>query len=224
VTFSLILFIVWFLKYNQIKAIKIYALAKNWTIVLINTRAYLFRKKRKNKFIKIRIREKTEKMTLVYSTEGYFCEGEVVKDWRFKMEFGRIILSDLKLSLVKKSDINLTEMGSSVDSYKEGFIIPLTQIKKAYSANIQKVYVVVIETRDGLLFSITMANEKSIGRQDSIDLSEKINTTILLALKESIGAQSLTDYKIKPQTNSCINCGEEISYSWKFCKNCGREL
>ena len=161
---------------------------------------------------------------IVYSNEGYFCEGEVVKDWRFKMEYGRIILSELKLSLVKKSDISLTEMGSSVDKYGEGFIIPLTQIKKAYSANIQKIYVVVIETRDGLLFSMTMANEKSIGRKDSIDLSEKINATILLAHSESSNAQVVSDYKIKPQTNSCSNCGEEISHSWKFCKNCGREL
>jgi hypothetical protein len=163
-------------------------------------------------------------MTLVYSTEGFFCEGEVVKDWRFKMEYGKIILTELELSLVKKSNISLTEMGSSVDNYKDGFIIPLKQIKKVYSVNIQKIYVVVIETRDNLLFSITMANERSIGRQDSINLSEKINSTILLALKESENTENVTDYKIKPQTNSCINCGEEISHSWKFCKNCGREL
>ena len=164
------------------------------------------------------------KMALVYSNEGFFCEGEVVKDWKFKMEYGRIILSELELSLVKKSNISLTEKGSSVDNYKEGFEIPLTQIKKAYSTNIQKIYVIVIETRDGLSFSITMANERSIGRQESINLSEKINSTILLANKESKSTQNVTDYKIKPQTNSCINCGEEISYSWKFCKNCGREL
>ncbi len=140
------------------------------------------------------------------------------------MEHGKIILSELELSLVKKSNISLTEMGSSVDNYKEGFVIPLTQIKKAYSANIQKIYVVVIETRDGLLFSITMANNRSIGRKDSINLSEKINSTVLLALKESNTTQNVGDYKINPQTNSCINCGAEISHIWKFCKNCGREL
>ena len=165
-----------------------------------------------------------EKMTLVYSTEGYFCEGEVVKDWRFKMEFGRILLTETELTLVKKSNIKLTEQGSSVDNYKADFIIPLTQIKKAYSVKIQKIYVVVIETRDGLLFSITMANDNSIGRKNSINLSEKINSTVLLALKESNAAQTVGDYKKKPQTNSCINCGAEISNSWKYCKNCGREL
>ena len=163
-------------------------------------------------------------MALVYSNEGYFCEGEVVKDWKFKMENGKIILSELELSLVKKSNISLTEMGSSVDNYKEGFVIPLTQIKKAYSANIQKIYVVVIETRDGLLFSITMANERSIGRRESINLSEKINSTILLAIKASKNTQNAGDYKIKPQTNSCINCGQEFAPNAKFCKNCGREL
>ena len=99
-------------------------------------------------------------MTLVYSTEGFFCEGEVVKDWRFKMEYGKIILTELELSLVKKSNISLTEMGSSVDNYKDGFVIPLTQIKKAYSVNIQKIYVVVIETRDNLLFSVTLAKNQ----------------------------------------------------------------
>jgi hypothetical protein len=163
-------------------------------------------------------------MALVYSTEGFFCEGEVVKDWKFKMEYGRIILSELELSLVKKSNINLTEMGSSVDNYKEGFVIPLTQIKKTYSTKIQKVYVVVIETRDGLLFSLTMANNRSIGRLDSINLSEMINSTILLAAKSNKNTQNDVDYKIKPISNRCTTCGEEISYNWKFCKNCGREL
>ncbi len=140
------------------------------------------------------------------------------------MENGKIILSELELSLVKKSNISLTEIGSSVDNYKEGFVIPLTQIKKAYSANIQKIYVVVIETRDGLMFSITMANERSIGRRESINLSEKINSTILLAIKASKNTQNAGDYKIKPQTNSCINCGQEFAPNAKFCKNCGREL
>ena len=163
-------------------------------------------------------------MVLVYSTEGLFCEGEVTKDWKFKMEYGRIILSELELSLIKKSNISLTEMGSSVDNYKEGFIIPLTQINKAYSAKIQKIYVVVIETRDGLSFSITMANERSIGRQISIDLSEIINSTILLAIKSTKNTQNVDNYKIKPLANKCIKCGEEISHNWKFCKNCGREL
>ncbi|MBA7526465.1 hypothetical protein ES705_18627 [subsurface metagenome] len=163
-------------------------------------------------------------MALVYSTEGYFCEGEVVKDWKFSMEYGRIVLSALELSLVKKSNISLTERGSSVDNYKDGFVIPLTQIKKAYSSKIQKIYVVVIETRDGLLFSITMANNRSIGRLESINLSEMINSTILLAIKASKSTQNAGNYEIKPQTNRCINCGEEVSHIWKFCKNCGREL
>ena len=163
-------------------------------------------------------------MAIVYSNEGSFCEGEVVKDWKFKMEYGKIILSEMALSLVKKSNISLTEMGSSVDNYKEGFEIPLTQIKKAYSTKIQKVYVVVIETRDGLSFSITMANERSFGRQESITLSDLINSTILLAIKANKNTQNVSDYKIKPLSNKCINCGGEISHNMKFCKHCGTEL
>ena len=163
-------------------------------------------------------------MAIVYSTEGSFCEVEVTKDWKFKMEYGRIILTELELSLVKKSNISLTEMGSSVDNYKDGFVIPLIQINKAYSTKIQKIYVVVIETRDGLMFSLTMANERSIGRQDSINLSERITSTILLANKASLNSQNDVDYKIKPLSNRCANCGEEVSHNWKFCKNCGRDL
>ena len=163
-------------------------------------------------------------MALVYSTEGYFCEGEVERDWKFKMEYGKIILSELELSLVKESNINLTERGSSVDNYKDGFLIPLTQIIKAYSSKIQKIYVVIVETRDGLLFSITMANNRSIGRLASINLSEIINSTILLAIKSSKNTQNVDNYKIKPPSNICTTCGEEISYNWKFCKNCGKKL
>jgi len=161
---------------------------------------------------------------LIYSTEGYFCEGEVVKDWKFSMEYGRIVLSASELSLVKKSNISLTERGSSVDNYKDGFVIPLTQIKKAYSAKIQKIYVVVVETRDGLLFSITMANNRSIGRLESINLSEMINSTVILAIKANKNTDNAIDLGVKPLTNKCINCGEEISYNWKFCKNCGRVI
>jgi len=161
---------------------------------------------------------------IVYSTEGYFCEGEVVKDWKFKMEYGRIILSELELSLVKKSNISLTEIGSSVDNYKDGFVIPLTQINKAYSTKTQKIYALIIETRDGLLFSLTMANKRSIGYQESINLSEVINSTILLANKARQNTQNVNNYVAKPQPSRCINCGEEISHVWKFCKNCGREL
>ena len=69
-----------------------------------------------------------------------------------------------------------------------------------------------------------MANNRSIGRQESIHLSDMINSTILLANKASKNTQSVDDYKLKPQPNRCINCGEEISHIWKFCKNCGREL
>ena len=163
-------------------------------------------------------------MTLVYSNEGYFCEGEIIKDWQFKMEYGKIILSSLELSLVKKSNVSLTEIGSSVDNYKDAFVIPLTQINKAYSTKVQKIYAVVIETRDGLMFSITMANERSIGRQDSINLSELINSTILLAIKADNRTQSVGDYEINPLINRCANCGENISHNWKFCKNCGKEL
>jgi len=163
-------------------------------------------------------------MTLVFSGEGSFCEGELTKDWKFEMEYGKIILSEIELSLIKKSNISLTEKGSSVDNYKDGFVIPLTQINKAYSTKIQKIYVVVIETRDGLLFSITMANERSIGRQNSINLSDLINSTTLLANKASKNTQIVGDYKRKPQTNSCTNCGEEIAPNWIFCKNCGKKL
>jgi len=163
-------------------------------------------------------------MALVYSTEGFFCEGEVVKDWKFKMEYGRIILSELELSLVKKSNISLTEIGSSVDNYKDGFVIPLTQIDKAYSIKTQKIYVVIIETRDDLLFSLTMENKRSNGYQESINLSEMINSTILLANKASKNTHRAKNYAAKPQTSICINCGEEISYNWAFCKNCGRKL
>ena len=69
-----------------------------------------------------------------------------------------------------------------------------------------------------------MANERSIGRQDSIKLSEMINSTILLAIKASKTTENIENYTEKPLTDKCNNCGEEISYSWKFCKKCGKEL
>ena len=163
-------------------------------------------------------------MSLVYVSEGYFCEGEVEKKWQSQMEFGKILLTEQKLSLVKKSNISLTEIGSSIDDFKDGFIIPLESIKKAYSAKIQKIFVVVVETRDDHLFSITMAKNRSLGRQESINLSELINATIIKTISIKNMASSPNDAEIEPVSNICEYCGEINDISWKFCKKCGKEL
>ena len=163
-------------------------------------------------------------MSIIFVSEGYFCEGEVEKKWQFKMEFGKILLTEKEFSLVKKSNISLTEIGSSIDDFKDGFIIPLESIKKAYSAKIQKIFVVVLETRDGHLFSITMANNRSIGKQQSINLSELINATIIktINIKNMVSATNNTE--IEPVSNICEYCGEVNDISFKFCKKCGKEL
>ena len=163
-------------------------------------------------------------MSIIFVSEGYFCEGEVKKKWQFKMEFGKILLTEKELSLVKKSNISLTEIGSSIDDFKNGFIIPLENIKKAYSAKIQKIYVVVIETRDDHLFSITMAKNKTFGRQQSITLSELINATIIKTINIKNMVSSSNDTEIEPVSNKCEYCGEINDISWKFCKKCGKEL
>jgi len=122
-------------------------------------------------------------MSLLFNSKGYFCEGEVGKKWQFEMEFGEIILSEQELSLIKKSDISLTERGSSIDKFNEGFKIPLTKVNKAYSIKNRKIYMVIVETRDNLLFSITMADNKTFGKTKSIELAELINVAILKAQK-----------------------------------------
>ena len=163
-------------------------------------------------------------MSLVYVSEGYFCEGEVEKKWQFQMEFGKILLTEQKLSLVKKSNISLTEISSSIDDFKDGFIIPLESIKKAYSAKIQKIFVVVVETRDDHLFSITMAKNRSLGRQESINLSELINATIIKTINIKNMESFPNDTETEPVSNKCEYCGEIIEISWAFCKKCGKEL
>jgi len=120
-------------------------------------------------------------MSLLFNSPGYFCEGEVGKKWQFEMEFGKIILSEQELSLIKKSDISLTEKGSSIDKFNEGFKIPVTKINKAYSIKNRDNFFVIIETRDDHLFSITMADNKTFGKKKSIDLAELINVAILKA-------------------------------------------
>ena len=123
-------------------------------------------------------------MALLYNSEGYFCEGEVGKGWQFEMVYGKILLTDLELSFIKKTNISLTEIGSSVDDFHKDYQIPLSKIKKAYSIKQGKIYTVRVETRDEFLFSITMANEKSYGKKKSIELSESINVAILNSSKK----------------------------------------
>ncbi|MFX1344321.1 MAG: hypothetical protein ACFFAI_04385 [Promethearchaeota archaeon] len=121
-------------------------------------------------------------MTILYNSDGYFCEGEVGKKWQFEMTFGKILLTDLELLFIKKANISLTDIGSSVDDFHKDYQIPLTKIKKVFSFKQGKIYTVIIETRDNFLFSITMADEKSHGKKESIELTDLINATILKSL------------------------------------------
>lgn len=123
-------------------------------------------------------------MTLLYNSEGYFCEGEMGKNWQFEMVFGKILLTDLELSFVKKSNISLTEIGNSVDDFHRDYQIPLSKIIKAYSFKQGKIYTVIVETRDNYMFSITMADEKSFGKKKSIELSDLINAAIINGSKK----------------------------------------
>jgi len=125
-------------------------------------------------------KEKNEiSMSLLFNSEGYFCEGEVEREWKFKMKYGRILLTNQELSLFKKSTISLTEIETIIDKFTDGFKIPLLKINKVSNTKIGKIYVVRIETTDGFLFSITMADDKSSGKKKSIEFCELINENIL---------------------------------------------
>lgn len=118
-------------------------------------------------------------MSLLFNSEGHFCEGEVEKNWQLNMKFGRIVLTNQELSLFKKSNISLTEIEPIIDKFTDGFKIPLLKINKVSNIKIGKIYVVRIETTDGFLFSITMADDKSSGKKRSMELNELINGNIL---------------------------------------------
>ncbi|NVM44327.1 MAG: zinc ribbon domain-containing protein [Candidatus Lokiarchaeota archaeon] len=140
------------------------------------------------------------------------------------MDSGKIILTDKELSLMKKSKISLTELGTSVDDFKEGFVIPLTHIKKSHNELVQGIYIVKIETRDGHLFSITTANAKNIGKEGSIHLNGLINSTTILSNNRKNMSPSTNVSKIEQDPNICSYCGEEFDPSWKFCRNCGNKI
>ena len=154
-------------------------------------------------------------MSLVFSTDGYFCEGHVVqKKWQYQMELGKVLLSEDTLSLLKRSNISITGVGASVDDYKEGFKIPLANVKKVYPTKFLKIFLVVVETRDNLLFSISMATNKNNGRESANYLSELINTTIL----KSVNLQNIVSNE-----NVCAFCKEKMDPSANFCRHCGKE-
>jgi rRNA maturation endonuclease Nob1 len=69
-----------------------------------------------------------------------------------------------------------------------------------------------------------MAKNKSLGRQESITLSELINATIIKTINIKNMTSSADDKEIEPVSNKCAFCGEIIDVSWAFCKKCGKEL
>lgn len=164
-------------------------------------------------------------MSLLYSSEGYFCENEVQGNWQFTMELGKILLTDQELSLLKKSKIALTEIGSSIDDYNEGYKIPLERIRKVYQLKQGKIYTVKVETRDNHHFSITLADNESYGKEKSEDLSEIINATLLNVIKsKQMVTNKNLDLKSNKSTKFCKYCGSKINLNANFCKNCGMEL
>jgi len=164
-------------------------------------------------------------MSLIYSSEGYFCENDVHGDWQFSMELGKILLTNLYLSLLKKSKINLTEIGTSIDNYNEGYKIPLESIRKVYPLKQGKIYIVKVETRDNHQFSITLADNETYGKNRSEELSEIINSTILHVIKaEEMVTNKNLDLSSDISTEYCKFCGSAINPKANYCKNCGMKL
>ena len=163
-------------------------------------------------------------MSILFTSEGFFKEGELIgKKYQYEMELGKIILNDKQLSLMKRSNIGLTEIGTSVDNYKEGYNIPLSQIKKAYTYQHKNIFVTKIETRDNHLFSITMAQHRNNSRLECIKLSELINSAILS--NANLNRSELTQSSISTESNLiCSGCGEKNKPSANYCKNCGKKL
>ncbi len=118
-------------------------------------------------------------MSLLFNSEGYFCQGDVDKDWQLTMKLGRILLTSQELSLLKKSQISLTDTEPIIDKFNEGFKIPILKIDKVSLNKKVKIFVVQIETTDGFLFSITMAGYRSSGKKGSMKLNELLNGMIL---------------------------------------------
>lgn len=161
-------------------------------------------------------------MPVLFSSEGYFCEGYVDKNWEFKMSIGKIILTRDDLSLFRKSSISLTEMGTSINEINEGFKVPLPKIKKVFTLKISKSFFIIIQTIDEHIFSITMANSKNSGMYEATHLTELINTTILesVNLKKMVSNQNYQLRK-KPEITHCRYCGEKIKSKVNFCRYCG---
>jgi len=116
---------------------------------------------------------------ILFDSEGYFCEEEAEKDWQFKMEFGRVVLINKELMFIKKSNISLTKIDTGFNKFNEEFKIPLIKINRVSNIKKDKIYLVLIETTDGYIFSVTFARYKNSGKKQGIELTEIINEHIL---------------------------------------------
>ncbi|MBY9007580.1 MAG: zinc ribbon domain-containing protein [Candidatus Lokiarchaeota archaeon] len=150
-------------------------------------------------------------MSLIFNSDAYFCEGNVTKKWQFEMELGIILLKEDKISLVKQSNISLTEIGTSIDNYQERFKIPFKHIRKVYTLMKGKIIIIKIETRDDFNFSIILTNQKKYGKNRSIELIDLINASILNFVNSNdILICQYCNNKLKPNSTFCQNCGEKI--------------
>ncbi len=160
-------------------------------------------------------------MTLIFSSAAYFCEGYVSKKLQLDMVLGMILIKKDKISLVKQSNISLTELGNSIDNYQEIYQIPYEKINKVYSLYKKRTTIIKIETRDNYDFSIILAKQTDFGKQRSAELIDLINASIINYgdVDKVVICQSCNT-KVEANSTFCTNCGEKLKLSAIFCKNC----
>ena len=161
-------------------------------------------------------------MSLLFNSQGYFCAKNIKKNWQFEMELGRIILKEDMISLIGRSNKDLTEITSSIDNYDERYKIPLVNINNVYIMQKLKNFIIKVETKDDFIFSIIISDDKSPVKEKSLELVDLINTSILSLINfddESIC--QLCGKKMKPESIYCSNCGVKKESNYMICKYCG---
>ena len=151
-------------------------------------------------------------MTIIFNSQGYFCEGEITYVQREKVKFGRISLTNDALYFEGGIQHGYTPKNNVGYNVK----IPLSQIKKAYKSKKRLLHIFIVETLDNNFFTISFGNDTSLGKKEAKKLAALMSQT----MSKSITTQPITTIS----DNFCTNCGAKRIADSKFCGTCGKEF
>ena len=139
-------------------------------------------------------------MSILYESDGFFCQGAITYLQKKKVKFGRIILTNE--AIICEGGISHGNISKNSTGYN--ITIPLSQIKKAFKSKKRMLHIFIVETLDDNFFTFTFGGtDTTLGKERAISWEQRVN-------------QALSDSSTTNLNAFCTECGNKRDPNSKF--------